>query len=133
MAQFLGSALKILLVDDDPLQAFVRKSILERRFSDVLRVTDAAEALCLVEEPHFARNLGLVVSGHHLAGIGGPAFVAELHTRIPSLPVLVLGDSSEDLADYAGENVSVLTHPIAAEEMLALASRIVAQNARKTA
>jgi CheY-like chemotaxis protein len=32
----------ILLVDDDPLQASVRKSILERRFSDVRRVGDAA-------------------------------------------------------------------------------------------
>jgi CheY-like chemotaxis protein len=125
--------LKILLVDDDPLQAFVRKSILERKFSDVLRVTDAAEALCLVEEPHLASNLALVVTGHQLAGIGGPAFVAELHTRIPSLPVLVLGESSQDRAQYTGENVSVLTSPILAEEILTLASQLLAQTARKTA
>ena len=55
-ARALGYELTILLVDDDPLQAFVRKSILEKRFSDVLRVTGAAEALCLVEQPHFARK-----------------------------------------------------------------------------
>ena len=53
----------ILLVDNDPLQAFLRKSILERRFDDVQRVGDAAEAFCLVEQPQFAENLGLVISG----------------------------------------------------------------------
>lgn len=120
-------------MDDDPLQAFVRKSILERRFSDVFRVTDAAEALCLVEQPQFARSLGLVVSNHHVAGIGGPDFVAELHTRIPSLPVLVLGDSSEGLNDYAGDYVNVLPRPFVAEELLTLAARLMAQHARKSA
>jgi CheY-like chemotaxis protein len=120
-------------VDDDPFQASVRKSILEKRFSNVLRVADAAEALCLVERPHFVARLGLVVSGHHLAGIGGPAFVAELHTRIPSLPVLVLGDSSEERSDYSGELVGFLSRPIVDEQMLALASRLLAQNARKSA
>ncbi len=56
----------ILLVDDDPLQAFVRKSILERRFADVQRVADAAEAFCLIEQPRFAEKLALVVSGLHM-------------------------------------------------------------------
>ena len=66
----------ILLVDDDPLQAFLRKSILERRFRDVERVGDAAEALCLVEQPEFAGQLGLVISGLNMPGIGigRPAF-----------------------------------------------------------
>jgi len=131
--QALGSLLKILLVDDDPLQASVRKSILERRFAQVLRVNDAAEALCLVEEPQFARNLGLVVSAHHLSGIGGPAFVAELHTRMPLLPVLVLGDSKEESGDYSGDYFSFLPRPILPEEMLAVASHMMAPSERKTA
>jgi CheY-like chemotaxis protein len=125
--------LTILLVDDDPLQAFVRKSILEKRFSDVLRVADAAEALCLVEQPQFAGRLGLVVSRHSLAGIGGPAFVSELHTRMPSLPVLVLVDTSEDRDDYRGEDVRFLLRPIKAEDMLNLAGQMMAQDQRKTA
>jgi CheY-like chemotaxis protein len=133
VTQALGSWLRILLVDDDPLQASVRKSILERRFSEVQRTTDAAEALCLVEQPQFARDLGLVVSGHHLAGIGGPAFVAELHTRMPLVPVLVLGDSIEESRDYSGDYVSFLARPILPEEMLAVASRMQAQGERKIA
>lgn len=111
----------------------MRKSILEKRFSDVLRVAGAAEALCLVEQPHFADSLGLVVSGHHLAGIGGPAFVAELHVRMPSLPVLVLGDSDEVNGDYSVEGVRFLPRPIVAEEMLTLAGQMLAQSQHKTA
>ena len=72
----------------------------------------AADALCLVEQPQFAGGLGLVVTGHQLAGIGGPAFVAELHTRIPSVPVLVLGDSSEERNEYPSEHVTFLARPI---------------------
>ena len=87
----------------------------------------------LVEQPHFADNLGLVVSGHHLAGIGGPAFVAELHTRMPYLPVLVLGDSDEVKADYSVEGVRFLPRPFVAEEMLTAAGQMLAQSAQKTA
>lgn len=120
-------------MDDDPLQAFVRKSILEKRYSQVIRVADAAEALCLVEQPHFIASLALVVSRHHLPGIGGPAFVAELHLRIPSLPVLILGESSDDRAEYFGEQIGFLSRPILAEQVLALSSLLLDQKVRKTA
>ncbi len=129
----LGAMAIILLVDDDPLQAFVRKSILERRFPDVRRVGDAAEALRLVEQPQFATNLGLVVSGHSVTGIGGPAFVTELHTRLPKLPVLVLGDPSTDHGDYPSDQVRFLSRPIKPEEMLTVAGQMMAQSERKTA
>lgn len=122
----------ILLVDDDPLQASLRKSILEGKFSDVKRVADAAEALCLVEQPLFAVNLGLVIAGHHMPGIGGPEFVAELHARMPELPVLVLGSASETPNDYSGNGVCFRTRPIAPEELLTLASQMLAQHECKT-
>jgi hypothetical protein len=79
-------------VESDPLQGFLRKAILERQFLEVVRVSDAAEALCLVEQTQFARKLGLVIASHPMQGIGGPAFVAELHARLPEIPILVLGD-----------------------------------------
>lgn len=123
----------ILLVENDPLQAFVRKSVLEKNFSDVRRVADAAEALCLVEQPPFAERLGLVVSDHHVAGISGPAFVAELHTRMPWLPVLVLGDGAEAQKDYLGNQVRYLRKPFTTDEILAAAGQMLAQGVRKTA
>jgi DNA-binding NtrC family response regulator len=118
----------ILLVDNDPLQAFLRKSILERRFHDVQRVGDAAEALCLVEQPQFAESLGLVISGLHMHGIGGPALEAELHTRLPKVPVLVLGSASEAAGDYAGEFVRFLSRPVSSDEMLSAAGKMLAQH-----
>ena len=72
----------------------MRKSILERQFADVVRVSDAAEALCLVEQPQFIHSLGLVIASSPMQGIGGPAFVAELHARLPEVPILVLGDAA---------------------------------------
>jgi len=122
----------ILLVDNDPLQAFLRKAILERRFRNVERVADAAEALCLVEQPQFAKNLGLVVSGLSMPGIGGPEFVAELHSRLPKVPVLVLGGASESAGDYAGDWVRFLPRPFTGEEMLTAAGELLAQCACET-
>lgn len=115
----------ILLVEEDPLQALVRISILKNRFPHVRRVADAAEALCLIEQPGFCDDLGLVISAHHLSGLGAPAFVAELRTRIPGLPILVLGDNQETAGEYAGRAVRFLPKPIATEEMLGTAAQML--------
>lgn len=115
----------ILLVDDDPFQASIRKSILERKFSDVRRVRNAAEALCLIEQPQFAGKLALVVSGHQHSGIGVQDFVAELQSRMPLVPVLVLDDNSDPNECLLGESVRFLHRPLIAEEMLDAASQLV--------
>jgi DNA-binding NtrC family response regulator len=118
----------ILLVEDDPLQAFLTISVLGRKFGEVCRATDAAEALCLVEQPDFANKLGLVISGHNMAGITGPTFVAELHSRIPHLPVLVLGTSDAAAADYTDQPVAFMHRPFVAEKMLSLTREMLANH-----
>jgi CheY-like chemotaxis protein len=117
--------ISILLVDDDPLQASLILSILEKRFGDVRRAYDAAEALCLIEQAEIADNLRLVISGHHLPGMSGPAFVNELRSRAPNLPILVLGAIGESAADYAETRICYLGKPFAAIKMLNLASWMV--------
>lgn len=123
----------ILLVDGDPLQALLRKSILERRFPDVQRVNGAAEALCLVEQPLFVSGLALVICGSQMTGIDGPAFVAELRSRLPWLPVLVLGSEGETGCGYADERVRFLPRAVAADEMLAAARQMLLQPEYRTA
>jgi CheY-like chemotaxis protein len=118
----------ILLVDNDPLQAILRKSILERKFRDVERVGDAAEALCLVEQPQFAGQLGLVISGLNMPGIGGPAFVAELHERLPRVPVLVLGTGGDAPTDYKGSWVRFLPRPYIERDMLTAAGEMLGRH-----
>ena len=115
----------ILLVDNDAMQASMRKATLERRFQAVERVADAADALCLVEQPQFAGQLGLVVSGLSMPWIGGPAFVAELHDRLPRVPVLVLGAVDESAADYAGGWVRFLALPVAMDDLLTAADELM--------
>src|SRR5579863_4231823 len=121
--------LSILIVDDDPLQASLMMAFLGRHFSTVCRVTDAAEALCLIEQPEFANKLNLVITGHHMPGIGGPAFVAELHARKPDLPVLVLSASGAGPSDYkAEEQVVFLPRPVGGDKMLAVTGQMLADH-----
>lgn len=116
----------VLLVDDDPMQAIVRKSVLERRFKHVVRAADAAEALGLMEKPHFANSINLVVTGLHLPGMRGPAFAAELHARVPSVPILVLDTSGEPPAGPPNDSVRFLSTPLQPEDILAAASQMLA-------
>jgi DNA-binding NtrC family response regulator len=123
----------ILIVDDDPLQAFLRKAILEKRFTDVQRVADPAEALCLVEQPQFARDLGLVITGHHGAAFGGAPFVAEIRARLPGVRVLVIGEGEESSVDYDEEGVFFAPRPVASRDLLALAREMLGGDARNAA
>jgi len=93
----------------------------------------SSDALCLVEQPYFAGKLGLVISGLSMPGIGGPEFVAELHARLPDVPVLVLGSASEAVGDYAGGWVHFLAKPFAMDEMLAAATSLLAQSSASAA
>src|SRR6266700_3825393 len=68
-AQVANLMTTVLLVDDDPLHAYVRRSLLESHFRDVQRARDAAEAFIMVEEPRFAERLGLVVVGLNRPGM----------------------------------------------------------------
>ncbi len=119
----------ILLVDDDPLHASVRKAILERQYSDVRRVGDAAEALCLVEQPQFAQNLRLIVTSDQHSGIGLNGFISELHLRMPNLPILVIGDDHSKQGEFSSFPVQFVQRPITAERLLdAVKQKLVTLN-----
>ena len=123
----------ILLVDNNPLRASLRQSILERSVPDVARVTDASAALCLVESPDFAKSLRLVITGHVGAGIPGPEFVAELRSRMPTVPVLVLsgiGNVEPEYKDIGGVFHSQTLSP---DELRATVTRLLREGERQTA
>ena len=128
----------VLIVESDPLKGFLRKSILEKQFHDVVRVSDASEALCLVEQPQFAPKLGLVIASHPMQGIGGPAFVAELHSRLPQVPILVLGDPHTLNPDIGSDLLNggwfrILPRPFSIDQLLELASQMMSNPKLKTA
>jgi DNA-binding NtrC family response regulator len=116
----------ILLVDDDPLHAAVRKAILDRKYPDVRRVSDAAEALSLIEQPQFARNLAMVVSSNLNSGIGMASFVSELHLRVPDIPILVIGEKRAIGGDFSDYPVMFLKRPVTADDLLSAVCKTLA-------
>jgi DNA-binding NtrC family response regulator len=123
----------VLLVDDDPLQAHMRRAILGRHFRDIRRAADAAEAFILVEDPGFVQRLGLVVVGLNRPGLGSPAFVEELTSRLPSVPVLVLGRQREEAAFYEGPNVRFLPRTAPPEQFIAISRKMMEQFSERVA
>jgi DNA-binding response OmpR family regulator len=121
----------VLLVEDDPLEARMLMPLLERECGQVRRVTDAADALCTVENHEFASQLGLIIAGQssqQLKGIGKAEFVAELCLRMPDLPVLVLGSADESPNDYAGKSVEFLPRTANPRELVSAAARLLLRN-----
>ena len=114
----------ILLVDDDPLQAFVRKSALEKIFPNVRRVS-GAEALCLIEQSQFVAQLSLVISGTHMPGLSEEEFITELCSRLPKMPVLMLTDKPDITNPYSTGLIHRAPLPISTHELLRLSQQII--------
>jgi CheY-like chemotaxis protein len=123
----------ILLVDDNPLRASLRKSLLEGGAPAVVRAFDAAEALCMVESPEFAENLALVVTGHTMSGISGPEFVAEFRSRMSDVPVLVLSPVSTAQQQYEGIPEVFVSQATSPDELRSLVGRLLGSGQKRTA
>jgi DNA-binding response OmpR family regulator len=123
----------ILLVDDNPLRASLRQSILEGSVSAVVRVSDAAEALCLVESPEFASSLRLVITGHTGSGIPGPDFAAELRARLPHVPVLILSAQGDVEREYAGIGGLYHSKTLSPDELRSAVNRLLGAMTRQSA
>ncbi|MFC5865106.1 response regulator [Acidicapsa dinghuensis] len=123
----------ILLVDDNPLRASMRKTLLESSTPAVFRAVDAADALCLIESHEFARNLALVITGHRMTGISGPEFVAEVRSRLPQVPILVLSLMSGADQLYLSIPNVFISQSDSPEELRALAVHIIGVGHRQTA
>ena len=112
-------------MDDDPFLAHARTAALETRHERVVRAAGAADAFILVDQPAFARDLALVVVALHMPGLSGPAFVAELNSRAPRVPVLVLCRPGECLEEYTIDGVHLLPHSSPLNEMLHATDKIL--------
>jgi len=127
----------ILLVDDNPLRASLRQSMLEggasRPVRAVVRASDASEALCLVESPEFAQGLALVITGHMMSGISGPEFVAELRSRMPHVPVLVLSPAAGARREYEEIEGVFNSGTSSPDELRMLVGQLVSLGQRQTA
>jgi hypothetical protein len=52
-------------------------------------------------------------------------FVAEMHDRLPEVPILVLGSRGESARDYVCKGVRFLASPLSTEQILAAAGELI--------
>jgi CheY-like chemotaxis protein len=123
----------ILLVDDNPLRASMRKLLLKGSAPAVVRALDASEALCLVESPEFAQGLALVITGHAMTGISGPEFAAEIRNRMPEVPVLVLSAAPNAEKEYQGIPGVSVSETKSPDELRALVNGLISVGQKRTA
>jgi CheY-like chemotaxis protein len=116
--------LKILLVDDDEVQAATRKAILTHAGHQVMVAKNAKLALHHLSHLDLAKQVGLVITDHLMPGMNGPEFVAELRSRFPTLPVFVLSGYPDAEAEYQGINVIYRLKPIAPQELIRIVESI---------
>jgi DNA-binding NtrC family response regulator len=121
----------ILLVDDDPFQAYAHRVALEREFASIERALSANEAFIRVEQPEFAERLGLIVVGLRLPGLAGPAFVSELSARVPGVPLLVIGRDGETAAEYSDQDLRFLPRETSSDDLLAVVRSMFPWNGRR--
>jgi CheY-like chemotaxis protein len=123
----------ILLVDDNPVQAATRKAILTFSGNQVSVATNAQEALTLLENPDFAKNINLIITDHLMPFMNGPQFVSKLRLQLPNVPVLVLSGLPDAEAEYDGMNILYRLKPLDPEELIRLAQSLPTSALGRTA
>jgi CheY-like chemotaxis protein len=123
----------ILLVDDNPVQAATRKAILTFSGNQVSVATNAQEALTLLENSDFAKNINLIITDHLMPHMNGPQFVARLRVQLPNVPVLVLSGLPDAEAEYDGMNILYRLKPLDPEELIGLAQSLPTSALGRTA
>ena len=121
-------AFTVLLVDDNPVQAATRQTILTHSGNQVFVAASANHALALLENPEFARNVDLVITDHLMPKMNGPQLVARLRQRFATLPILVLSGMPDAEMEYAGMDVLYRPKPIAPEELIRLTQSLWEKN-----
>lgn len=113
----------ILVVDDNPVQALTRKTILARAGYDVQTVYSAEDAFQALESDE-VKAIGLVITDHIMPGESGSHFVELLWQRRSGLKVMVLSGLADAESEYAGLDVTFRAKPLQPEDLIALVGRL---------
>lgn len=113
-----SSAVHVLCVDDEPIVLRLMERLLGRLGVEVTTATGPLEALAVFE----AERFDLIVTDIRMPGMDGHAFLAEIRTRDPEVPVVVAtGHASLDNAIRALRDGAsgMLMKPFTGEEFQA--------------
>jgi CheY-like chemotaxis protein len=124
----------ILLVDDNAIQATIRRSVLLRTGRTVVVATGALQALTLLDnDTELQKSLRLVITDHMMPGMNGPEFVARLQAQLPFVPVIVLTGFPDAEAEYESAKVQFRLKPVPPDQLIALTESLLSEPLTRTA
>lgn len=115
----------ILLIDDNPVQAATRQTILKRAGYFVIAALSPERALEQFRSDEFPAVIDLVVTDHIMPGMTGAEFVRHLRSFQPNTPVLVISGMAEAEAEYEDLGVLFRLKPLLPDNLLACVHRLV--------
>ena len=125
--------LKILLVDDNAIQAATRCAILTGAGENVTSASSAEEALRQLARPEISQVLGLVITDHLMPGMNGPQLVSKLRETMPDVPVLVLSGLPDAELEYEGMDITFRLKPFPPDDLIRIVALLLSNNVRRTA
>jgi CheY-like chemotaxis protein len=109
--------LKVLLIDDNPMQLHVREAVLMDAGMCVSTALTSEEALALLRPPR-ATHFDVIITDHMLPGESGAAFVRQLRLLEAQDPVLAVSGLPEAQEEYERLNVRFLPKPVPPEDLI---------------
>jgi len=119
-----NSTITVLLIDDNPIQAATRQTILKRAGYFVIPVLNPERALEQFRQNDFPSEVDLVITDHVMPAMTGSEFVRKLREFKPDLPVLVISGMEEAEQEYEGLNVLFRLKPLLPDNLLASVDRL---------
>jgi DNA-binding NtrC family response regulator len=118
-----GSAISVLIADDDALVRRVLRMAFESQGFDVREASDAASTVAeAATRPH------LVVLDINMPGGTLRETLGELRARHPGLPTLVLSGNHSPPADLPTEHTEFARKPIDLHDLLSTVRRLLEQS-----
>jgi len=129
----LRMSARILLVDDNHIQAATRRAILESCGREVCMAQQGQQALELLSDGEIAKSIGLIITDHLMPVMSGPQFVSELRRRGITLPVVVLSGLPEAESAYEGLDVAFRLKPFDPQSLIKLVQETLGECMRRSA
>ena len=107
----------ILLVDDNAIQATIRRTILERNGYATITALQPSRALEHLRNSD-SSNVDLVITDHIMPGMNGSTFSREVRSLHPAMPILVISGMEDAYEEYKGVDVEFRVKPLQPELLL---------------
>jgi CheY-like chemotaxis protein len=115
----------LLLIDDNPIQAATRQTILKRAGYHVIAVLSPERALETLRANEYPAPIDLIITDHIMPGMNGAEFITQLRGFAPTVPVLVISGLAEAEDEYIHLGVDFRLKPLMPDNLLAIVHRLV--------